>query len=451
MFMGTVKRTYSLRGVLKGGSWLAGARAFTIVGNIALMAIIPRLLGSEEFGIWAVITSTTGLLAVFNLGLGLAGRNKLAVLKHNAPEGEEARLFWSMFWFLLVVVIVIALSGLFSFRWVDYNGLFTVKDASLSWMAGNYLIIASLFCLLIIPFYLIDDIPYAYHHFKFIALFQCFYTIIPQLIGVAVAFLVVNKLFVLILCTFMIRLLLSLAFTWFFVAQKGWSFMVPPLGIIWGNIKLLIGPALRFWLITSATLFIFVTDTLFISKEVSVSEAGQYNLLLKIYFTIVTFYSLIMAPMWNFYTDAATMGDWKWVRHAVNKTWIISIGGMIILSFILFPIVRPLVRFWSGVPIQLGSGVILACSVWATASVWKTVLGNFLNGINATRYRTLALVVGALISVPLKIHLIKIWGVMGAPWGTVFSLVPLMLVDTIQSQRIIQRNFAAVKSESLST
>jgi len=435
-------RAYSLRNVLEGGSWLVGTRVLSLIGNFALLALIPRMLGPERYGVWAVITSSTGLLTCFTLGLGPAVRNELAVLKHGSAQEQEQDVFFSSQWFLFMIVVVIGFLGFLSQQFVDYGRLFTITDASLAQRAGSYFFLATIFYLLSLPFTQIGHVTYAYHRFKFVATYEVTTTVIPPLIGIGVAYFFENKLLVLVFVTFAMKFIINLALTGVFFIMQGWRIVMPGLKTIWINVTKLVFSAFQFWLLNLSYLVLFTTDTLIVNKIVNVSIAGEYNLVLKIYFMIVTLYSTFMSPLWNFYTDAATVSDWVWIRRSVKKTWIMSVGGIAALAFALAFLVRPLISVWSGVRLSFGLEVVFALALWAVVFVWVKCFGMFLNGLNAMGYQTIAMVCGAIVNIPLTIFLVKVWGVMGAPLATVISLIPLILVGPIHSFILVRRNCA---------
>lgn len=433
------KATYSLHALIQGGGWLTGARGLTLLGNIALMALIPRSLSLEEFGVWAAISSSIGLLSIFNFGLGLAGRNRLAVAKYAASSDAQAAVFWSLFLFLAFAAAVLSLAFILSSLWVNYEFLFTTKDQLLAEKAGNYFSIIAVLYFISIPFCLIDDLAFSYHRFRFLASFQFVFLIAPQLLGFFLSLCSPYRLEVLLVSVYALRIVVAIGFTIYFVNSNGWSFSFPGLSTIVLHVRSMIGSALQFSLITTASFFLLTTDTFFVNKLLGVSIAGQFSLVQRIYFSIITMYGLIMAPMWNFYTDAATLHDWQWIRRAFSKTLSISLTGIGAISLLLVPAIHPIIRFWSGVSLEFGYGVVVVICAWSVANVWKIVIGNLLSGINELKYQSFALVIGALISIPLKICLAKSLGIAGVPLGTVLSLVPLILVGTVQPYLIFRQ------------
>src|SRR5881227_396930 len=69
----------------------AAAKAATIVGGLATVAIGVRYLGAERFGVWATLLSFVGLLQVadFGIGLGLVSRLAGATANRDVDEGRR--------------------------------------------------------------------------------------------------------------------------------------------------------------------------------------------------------------------------------------------------------------------------------------------------------------------------------------------------------------------------
>lgn len=76
-------RDSAIAGLGRGIAWQYVAVACTSVGTILITAIVVRTLGADEFGIFAVIATVAGLMAMFDFGLSMS------VVRASARDAAE--------------------------------------------------------------------------------------------------------------------------------------------------------------------------------------------------------------------------------------------------------------------------------------------------------------------------------------------------------------------------
>ena len=88
-----------------------------------------------------------------------------------------------------------------------------------------------------------------------------------------------------------------------------------------GLTRQIIGKGLSFFVIQiSSCLVIFGAANMFITQYCGPSAVTTYNIAYKYFNLLVIAYTIILAPMWNAYTDAYVKGDMKWIANNFNRT-----------------------------------------------------------------------------------------------------------------------------------
>lgn len=95
--------------------------------------------------------------------------------------------------------------------------------------------------------------------------------------------------------------------------------------------KKIVGKGFGFFVIQiSSCLVIFGAANFFITQSCGPAAVTTYNIAYKFFNLLVIAYTIILAPMWNAYTDAYVKGDMQWIKATFNKAlkfWVLSICG----------------------------------------------------------------------------------------------------------------------------
>ena len=114
----------------------------------------------------------------------------------------------------------------------------------------------------------------------------------------------------------------------------------------------IVGKGLGFFVIQiSSCLVIFGAANFFITQSCGPAAVTTYNIAYKFFNLLVIAYTIILAPMWNAYTDAYVKGDMQWIKATFNKA----------------------LKFW-GLSVCGGMGMLLICNLF-----YKLWIGNMVD------------------------------------------------------------------------
>lgn len=302
--------------------------------SLLIVPITINYLNNEIYGIWMTITSVLFWINTFDIGLGNGMRNYLtgAISRNDFNLGR--RYISTTLALLTAIALTMAIIISVPMSILDFNQFFNTKVLSNEGLR-NALIVAIGFTLLNFVVKNIGLIFVAMQKYAINDLLSVSGNVIALgIIYLLTKFTTGNLLYVVLAYTATHSLIFMLAAIPLFIKHPELrpSFKYFDKGLT----RQIIGKGLSFFVIQiSSCLVIFGAANMFITQYCGPSAVTTYNIAYKYFNLLVIAYTIILAPMWNAYTDAYVKGDMKWIANNFNRTlklWGISvIGGIIML------------------------------------------------------------------------------------------------------------------------
>lgn len=280
------------------------------------------------------ITSVLFWINTFDIGLGNGMRNYLTGAISRKDFNLGRRYISTTLALLTVIALTMAIIISVPMSILDFNQFFNTKALSNEGLR-NALIVAIGFTLLNFVVKNIGLIFVAMQKYAINDLLSVSGNVIALgIIYLLTKFTTGNLLYVVLAYTATHSLIFMLAAIPLFIKHPELrpSFKYFDKGLT----RQIIGKGLSFFVIQiSSCLVIFGAANMFITQYCGPSAVTTYNIAYKYFNLLVIAYTIILAPMWNAYTDAYVKGDMKWIANNFNRTlklWGISvIGGIIML------------------------------------------------------------------------------------------------------------------------
>lgn len=193
----------------------------------------------------------------------------------------------------------------------------------------------------------------------------------------------------------------------------------------------------------TSCLIIFGGSNFFISHFQGPEAVTTYNIAFKYFNLLIIGYTIIIAPIWNAYTDAYVKGEWTWIRKTFNKTllfWGITIiGGLIMLSTC-----NIFYRLWIGDSVTVPLSVSVVTLIFVTFFNLNNCVTYLLNGLNTIRVQILTSVfftVAYLIAITIYG---RSWGIEGIVLSMAISYALMSLIHLYQCKLIIQQKASGI-------
>lgn len=303
-----------------------------IVGLLTSLVIVPitiNYLNNEVYGIWMTITSILYWITIFDIGLGNGMRNYLAeALATNDTKLGKKYISTTML-LLSLIALSMAIVLLYPLITINFNSFFNTNA-----IAGNELRMA---VVIAVGFTLMN---FVLKNIGMIFVAMQKYAI-NDLLSISGNVIALILIYILTKVTTGNLVLVVLAYT----MTSCVAFLLAAIPLFWKHPELkpslrffdkslgkkIVGKGFGFFVIQiSSCLVIFGAANFFITQSCGPAAVTTYNIAYKFFNLLVIAYTIILAPMWNAYTDAYVKGDMQWIKATFNKAlkfWVLSICG----------------------------------------------------------------------------------------------------------------------------
>lgn len=303
-----------------------------IVGLLTSLVIVPitiNYLNNEVYGIWMTITSILYWITTFDIGLGNGMRNYLAeALATNDTKLGKKYISTTML-LLSLIALSMAIVLLYPLITINFNSFFNT-NAIAGYELRMAVVIAVGFTLMNFVLKNIGMIFVAMQKYAINDLLSISGNVIALILIYILTKVTTGNLVLVVLAYTMTScvafLLAAIPFFWKHPELKpSLRFFEKSLG------KKIVGKGFGFFVIQiSSCLVIFGAANFFITQSCGPAAVTTYNIAYKFFNLLVIAYTIILAPMWNAYTDAYVKGDMQWIKATFNKAlkfWVLSICG----------------------------------------------------------------------------------------------------------------------------
>jgi len=194
----------------------------------------------------------------------------------------------------------------------------------------------------------------------------------------------------------------------------------------------------KFFVIQVALVVILSTDNIIISQLYGPHLVTPYQIAYKYFGLVLMTFTIIITPVWSACSEAFAVGDFAWIKAAVNRLrpvllFFISLAVVLLLS------AKNVYDFWVGKDIGIS---FLLSGLWMLFAIVGMVNGLYcsvINGLGKIRLQMYIYIFNMLINIPLSIFFAKTinLGIEGVILATVVCQTLLVIYLPIQYKRIM--------------
>lgn len=292
--------------------------------RLVLIVFLTRFYTTEEFGLWASITSFSAILIVSDFGISNILRNKLsAYIAEGADRDKDANYLFSNVFFFFFVLTAILLLILFLWNYFfPLESLFNTTDIHLKEMGVYTLLIIQVISFISIPFGFAGVSMFSYHETKWFSILNSTVILLSVIIVCICAYYSLSILYIGIIY-FSFPTLINIYSTIYFLKKRSWKLTPDFNNIIPFNLKIIYQGSL-FFIVQLLSAFVLNATTLVISSNIGLIKASEYNLVQKLFIFAISIYQSAFNPLWAGYAQAIHTNDWHWCFRTFKKTAIIT-------------------------------------------------------------------------------------------------------------------------------
>lgn len=409
-----------------------------IVGLLTSLVIVPitiNYLNNEVYGIWMTITSILYWITTFDIGLGNGMRNYLAeALATNDTKLGKKYISTTML-LLSLIALSMAIVLLYPLITINFNSFFNTNA-----IAGNELRMA---VVIAVGFTLMN---FVLKNIGMIFVAMQKYAI-NDLLSISGNVIALILIYILTKVTTGNLVLVVLAYT----MTSCVAFLLAAIPLFWKHPELkpslrffdkslgkkIVGKGFGFFVIQiSSCLVIFGAANFFITQSCGPAAVTTYNIAYKFFNLLVIAYTIILAPMWNAYTDAYVKGDMQWIKATFNKAlkfWVLSICGglgMLLICNLFY-------KLWIGNMVNVPLSVSASTLIYVCFFNLNNCATYLINGLNKIFVQIIISLAVTTLYIITVLALGRKLGVEGIVLSMAASYAVMSVVHLYQCRKLI--------------
>lgn len=416
-----------------------GLKGLSMILSLIIIPLSLNILGPNEYGLWLTIFSFVNFFLFFDLGLGNGLKNKITIaLSKNDLEAAKSFISTGYVVFAALSLTLIAILYIIIYS-IDMRSVLNTAGVSNVELKQAMLIVGiSIISSFTLKF--VNTIAQAKQKISFATLGILLNN---SIVVVILAYLNITKTPISITTMAAITAIgiiasLSITNTAFYIKNPGF---IPAIkyfnpAILNSTTKLSMG----FFIIQIQVIIISFTDTIIINKYLGNLEVTKYNLVYKLFNSVIILISLVSMPLWTVFTETYEKKDNMWIKNVFKKfNYIVLIAAGVFLFLGVF--INPILHIWTHHNYNIPGLLVIGMVIYNIAYAWNYNFSTFLNSISEIKVQLPYLVITSIINIPLCIYFIHLGlGSAGVVLASALCVLPFSIFGPIVSYRRIKIN-----------
>lgn len=432
-----------LRAIVHGAVSGLASRALAIVVSLLSVPLTIHYLGTERFGVWALLASILAWLRLADIGIG-NGLNNAISRAHGQERPDLIRAHVSTA--LMLMTGISALLGLvlaISWHWIDWVSLFGLTSPVAVQQVGPAMVATAVIFLLSFPLSISQRVYIATQEGKLANGWQATGNV-ASLVALVIATQTRGGLAWLVVAVYGTTLLVDATSSlWLFRLRR--RAIRPSFRLFSSDsVSALMNTGLKFFLIQIMALVVFESDNFVIAHFLGASHVASYSITWKLFNYTSLPQTVLFAYIWVAYGEAIARGDTAWVRRAFRGHVAFSLGVTAALVVPLIFLAKPLVRIWAGADVVPTTELVLLLALWNLINAYCSPLACLFAAADHLKAQLVYGACSMVANLALSIYLVQRWGVPGVIAATVISFGILVCApSTIDAAWLLRRRFPA--------
>ena len=368
------------RRVAKSSSMALLARIVNIFTNLISIPLTVKYLGADLFGLWMTVTDFVAFLIFADLGLLIGMQNALTACDGKEDKETPKVIVSSTLAVLLLIISFVLIFLFFALPLVPFDQYIKIAspEAKLQLLPTiqvmfavfSYGLLANLTCRI-----------YDAYQLGYLGNMWMLFGRLAGFVGVIICVIFKAPLPVLAACYAGLPFVVLSIGAVGLLKQMPW--LKPSLSSVhFGTAKDIFGIGITAFGAQLAYVLMQTGPTLLIANRFGVAAVGLFSVVRKLTGLTSILFTTAVAPLWPAFGEAASRGDWDWVRVTFIKAlkWL---GVIYVPAFLLIAVMGQwLIDIWTRGEFVSSWNLLMAVNIWAVLMAWNTVVSVLLNGLN---------------------------------------------------------------------
>lgn len=385
-------------------------KGFSLLVSFLLVSTTINYVNTEQYGIWLTISTLTYWISMFDFGMTHGFRNRFSEAISNNDD-KLGRKYVSTSYILLSLIFIPLMAFLIvfnvRFNWSQFLNLSENINDMLKQVFMIVIICFSLKNILKITttLFTADQRP-----------------AIASIVTTVESFLVLLIILILthtsegnllylagVSSVVPLILLILVTFITFFFIKRYKKYRPSFKYIDFSLSKKILVLGGKFFVIQLCMLVIFQSINIIITKYLGPENVTLYQVAHKYYSVFNSAFIIILTPFWSATTNAYVKGDQVWIKNAIRKLQKMFFLG-VVGQVVLIGLSPWLMKIWIGnnVVVPLDTSIFMAINV--ILLTYSQLYMYLINGIGKVTLQMVIYIFFSIISMPLMVYGIQIWG-----------------------------------------
>lgn len=398
--------------------------------SLIIVPITIDYLNPENYGLWMAITSILYWIAFCDIGLGNGMRNYLAQAFSLGDKAKMQSYFSTAMVILTMIALALGVVTIPMIYMLNLNEVFNTHSID-GRLLAHIVSVAVAFSLMQ---FVTKNIGVAYIAMQKYAISD-FISFLGNVCSVLLVYILTqttegNLMYVVATFTGIPVLMYILAAIPLLREHPELSPSIR--NIDWKVAQQIATKGLGFFAIQiSSCLVIFGSANVFISHYCGPEQVTVYNVAYKVFNILIIAYTILIAPLWNAYTDAATKEDYAWIKKTFGRSlmmWVLTvIGGIVLLSISAW-----IYKLWIGEEVEVPFSVSLCVFAYVSVFNLNNCLTYLINGLNRIRIQIITSIAATVIYLIAVLLIRDNYGIEGISLAMVVSYLLMTTVHFYQ-------------------
>jgi O-antigen/teichoic acid export membrane protein len=391
-----------------------------------------KYLGAEQFGIWLAFMGFITILQFTDLGLGIGLQNHLTECDGTGDYCRPRRLLSSTLAVMTVMAACLLFVALFILHAVPLDRIVRTVSAE---ARGQLLPCARMFLFafaVILPVGLVQYICNAYQRAYWtsgVIATANLLTFAGMLIGVSAKLPLWWFIFIGTIAPAPVYFIAGAAI----LNRKPWLTPTPRAFSI-SEVRRVVKLGLPAFGAQVGGTLMLQCPTLAIAGALGASAVGPYALSQQLLSVAGVMLTVVMAPLWPAYGEAAARRDTAWIKRTFRR----SLWGSLVLagttSLLAAILGRPIIQAWAGkAEVVPSTQLLLACGTWAAVLACSRAFLMLLNGLGRMNAQAVYGIILPAVCIALGYRFAPAVGAAGVVWIIVlFGEIPRALFSGLE-------------------
>ena len=374
----------------KSGLFTLVIRVLSALLQFPAIILLNKAWSSEQMGIWLLVSSLSQvILTIADFGLGQSLRLSFSRSKKlaNTPAGMEtvnAGVSLS-----LILVSVLAIIFIFFTSLFNLENIFIITNQELKNNFKPLFITFIVLNIISVPNVIISQLYFAFHEAEKTAMYDFLRAIVIFSLATSATSQNFDFVFLLIAASAAISRIIQ---TLTFYRKRKWKFIFVPVKKAIVIIKPYLIKSVEFWVLATLAMIQVALMPWLIARVVSVSQLGEFSLLIQLTGILLTFHLSYFMPLQSRYSDVTILEARFYLKRSLKITTF-SMPILLLMSFLALPVLEKIINKTT----VFEPKVLVFFGIWGFLWAIINTTSIMLNGFGKIRIQILGLLIAGLL------------------------------------------------------